>query len=159
VGEDGANTPDLVGAFPKSLGEVVIDSNGFVTFLDGYTRVAEPSLNYFGSNPDALQAHFDNWQIVDASGNVVLTNPQPGTTGNLAYNWLTGPGGLGLDAALQKSVQITEGTNFTLRMDAINLLNTPRWGNPNLDINNSNFGRITTAGGARTFTLNARIDF
>jgi hypothetical protein len=38
-------------------------------------------------------------------------------------------------------------------------LNTPQWGNPNLNINGATFGQITTATGARTFTFNARIDF
>ena len=49
--------------------------------------------------------------------------------------------------------------DFTLRIDAINLLNTPLWNDPNVNINSVDFGRITGAGGARTFTLNARIDF
>jgi hypothetical protein len=49
--------------------------------------------------------------------------------------------------------------SFTIRADAINLLNTPQWGDPNTNINAANFGRITTAGGARTFTINARVDF
>ena len=156
------NTPDLVGgmaAFPKSTGGVVVGDDGEITYLTGFTRVAEPAADYYGSNPDGLE-RFDNlWQIVDDSGAVVLRNPKPGTTGDLSYNWLEGPGGLGLDASLQKSVQIREGTDFTIRFDAINVLNTPLWGNPNTDINSVNFGRITNAGGARTFTMNARIDF
>ena len=159
---DFINTPDLVGgidAFPKSLGEVNVGSNGNITYFTGLTRVAEPVTDYYGSNPDNLEAHDALFQIVDASGNVILRNPKPGTTGNLGLNWLQGPGSLGLDAALSKSIQITEGTEFTLRMDAINLLNSPLWNNPNTNINSSSFGRITSAGGARTFTLNARIDF
>jgi hypothetical protein len=159
---DFINTPDLVGgidAFPKSLGEVNVGSNGNITYFTGLSRVSEPVTDYYGSNPDNLEAHDALFQIVDASGNVILRNPKPGTTGNLGLNWLQGPGSLGLDAALSKSVQITEGTEFTLRMDAINLLNSPLWNNPNTNINSSSFGRITSAGGARTFTLNARIDF
>jgi len=162
VAEDDVNTPDLVGgigAFPKSLGEVNVNANGNITYLTGFTREREPTLDYYGSNPDNLESHDALWQIVDNSGNVVLRNPKPGTTGNLSTNWLTGPGRLGFDLSLSKSVQITEGADFTLRMDAIDVLNTPRWGQPNLNINSSNFGRITSASGARTFTLNARIDF
>ncbi len=165
VAEDDINTPDLVGgydAFPKSLGQVNVGADGNVTYLDienAFRREREPTLDYYGGDPDGLASHDALYQIVDASGNVILRNPKPGTTGNLSTNWLTGPGRLGLDMALSKSVQITEGTEFTLRMDGIDILNTPRWGQPNLNINSSNFGRITRASGARTFTLNARIDF
>ena len=165
VAEDDINTPDLVGgydAFPKSLGQVNVGADGNITYLDienAFRREREPTLDYYGGDPDGLASHDALYQIVDASGNVILRNPKPGTTGNLSTNWLTGPGRLGLDMALSKSVQITEGTEFTLRMDAIDILNTPRWGQPNLNINSSNFGRITSASGARTFTLNARIDF
>ena len=159
---DVLNTADLVGgldAFPRSRGEVNVGANGNITYFTGLTREPEPVTNYYGSNPDNLQAHDALWQIVDASGNVILRNPKPGTTGSLSGNWLEGPGSLGLDAALSKSIQITEGAEFTIRMDAINVLNTPLWNNPDLNINSSNFGRITGAGGERTFTLNARIDF
>ena len=155
------NTPDLIGgidAFPKSLGQVNV-GDGVITYLDGFRREREPVSSYYGSNPDSLQSHADLWQIVDSSGNVVLRNPSPGTTGNLANNWLEGPGRMKLDAALSKAIEIREGTTFTIRMDAINVLNTPIWGNPNMNIRSSSFGRITSASGARTFTLNARIDF
>ena len=159
---DLTNTPDLVGgfsAFPKSVGTVNVGSSGNITYFTGLTREREPTLDYYGSNPDNLQSHDAIFQIVDASGNVILRNPKPGTTGNLGGNWLEGPGSIGLDAALSKSVQISEGTAFSIRLDAINLLNTPLWNNPSLNINSSNFGRITSTGGERTFTLNARIDF
>jgi hypothetical protein len=157
--EDDDNTMDLVGNFPKSTGEVVVGDNGIVEYFAGYNRVAENTLPYYGSNPDALQAHDNLWQLEDASGNVILQSPKPGTTGNLSSGWLSGPGSFGLDVAMSKSVQIREGVEFTLRMDAINLLNKPQWGDPNTDVFSNNFGRITNAGGARTFTLNARVDF
>jgi hypothetical protein len=133
--------------------------DGVITYLDGFIREAEPTLGYYGSNPDNLQAHDDLWQIVDTSGNVILRSPQPGTTGNLSTAWLSGPGNIGLDLAMSKSVQIREGMEFTIRMDAINALNKPQWGDPNTNMFNVNFGRITNAGGTRQFTLNARIDF
>ncbi len=159
---DVLNTADLVGdlsAFPRNAGKVNVGSDGNVTYFTGLMRVPEPVTGYYGSNPDNLQDHDALFQIVDASGNVILRNPKPGTTGNLTGNWIEGPGSIGLDAALSKAIQISEGAEFTLRVDAINLLNTPLWNNPNLIINSSNFGRITSAGGERTFTLNARIDF
>ena len=160
---DLTNTPDLLGgisAFPKSFGSVNVPADGNVNYFGGtLIREREPTTDYYGSNPDALESHDAIWQIVDSSGNVILRNPKPGTTGNLGGNWLEGPSSLGLDAALSKSIQIREGAEFTIRLDAINVLNTPLFNNPNLDINSRNFGRITSSGGERTFTLNARIDF
>ena len=56
-------------------------------------------------------------------------------------------------------------------IDAINVLNTPRWQDPVTDINSPNFGRMTaadpsgsfqqsdTVNGARTFTINMRVNF
>ncbi len=156
--EASLTTPDLLGSLPKSTGEIVV-GDGTVGYLAGYTREREPTLDYYGTNPDALQNHDNLWQIVDSSGNVVLRSPEPGTTGDLGTGWLSGPGSLGLDVAMSKAIQIREGMEFTIRMDAINVLNKPQWGNPNLNMFSNNFGRITSASGERTFTLNARIDF
>ena len=92
---------------------------------------------------------------------IVLQNPPPGTTGNtpLYLPYVHGPGNLGLDMALLKRVRIGESKTFTVRADAVNILNRPIWGNPNTNINSTTFGRITTATGNRTITFNARVDF
>lgn len=39
---------------------------------------------------------------------------------------------------------LDESREFEMRVDAINILNHSNWGNPTLDINSTNFGRITT---------------
>jgi hypothetical protein len=44
-------------------------------------------------------------------------------------------------------------------MDALNVLNHPNFGNPNLNINNATFGRITSATGSRSFVANLRLNF
>ena len=72
---------------------------------------------------------------------------------------LRGPGFLNFNAALTKSIKIGETKTFTLRADAVNLLNKAQFGNPSVDINSVNFGRITTSSGNRMITFNARIDF
>jgi hypothetical protein len=38
-------------------------------------------------------------------------------------------------------------------------VNTPQWGNPSTDINSSNFGKITGAGGARSIQLSVKLMF
>jgi hypothetical protein len=113
----------------------------------------------FGSDPNNLASFLTNRNVVDGSGQVLLTNPQPGSVGTLGTRWLEGPGQMGFDVSLAKRVRISERTTFTLRADAIDALNTPQWGNPNVNINSADFGRITSASGSRTMTLSARVDF
>ncbi len=152
----GQATPDLVGNLPKDFGEVNVTATG-VRYFTGLSRAPAP-VN-FGSDPDNLGAHYSLRDIVDSSGNVILRHAEPGRAGTLGIRYLSGPGTLGLDVALQKRIQLTELTSFTIRADAINILNSPQWGNPNLNMGSSGFGAITSASGNRTFTINARIDF
>jgi hypothetical protein len=150
------NTPDLVGNMPDNFGEVRV-ADGFVEFFPGLTtqRAALPN---FGGNT-TLPGRFTNQVVVDQSGNVILRNPEPGTTGNTAQRWFVGPGALRVDAALSKKIRIDESRTFSIRADAVGFLNRPIWGNPNVDINSNTFGRITSATGARTITVGARLDF
>jgi hypothetical protein len=157
-----ANTPDLVGALPGDLGKVR-KRDGFVEFFEGLSVQRAPTPELGGHA--AVVGRFSNNVVVDSSGKIVLQNPEPGTAGNLglSLSGVEGPGRLGLDMALQKRTRLTEGTTFTIRADAVNVLNRPVWDNPNTDINSTSFGRIIahplTTTGARTITINARIDF
>ena len=155
----GSNTADLVGTLPQNQGRVQVANGGIVTYFSELSTAAAPAPNFGGDT--AVLGRFTNQVVVDKSGKIVLQNPAAGTTGNTAVRrpGLEGPGDLGLDVALSKRVRIRENKSFTLRADAINALNTSRWGNPNTDINSASFGRVTTAGGARTITINARLDF
>ena len=148
---------DLVSALPKNSGEVAV-GNGFVQYFPGLTTKPAPA-NALGSDPDNIKGRNTNQIVVDSAGNTVFQNPAPGTVGNVGLAYLTGPTHLGLNMALQKLIHVREGMTMTLRGDAVNILNKPVWGDPNLDINSANFGRITTATGARSITINARIDF
>jgi hypothetical protein len=56
-------------------------------------------------------------------------------------------------------VRISETRNVEFRLDAINILNHPNWDAPNTNINNTSFGRITSATGSRSFTGNVRLNF
>jgi hypothetical protein len=61
---------------------------------------------------------------------------------------------------MTKRIRIDESREFSLRVDAVNVLNHPTFANPNTNINNNAFGRITnTVGTPRTITFNARVDF
>lgn len=158
-GLTGASLPtvNLLSPLQKSFGNAQV-GNGFVQYFSGLSTTASSSAP-FGSDPDNIKVRNTNQIVVDSSGNTVFANPAPGTVGNAGIAYLSGPGQFGLDMALMKRVQLNEGLSFTLRADAVNILNKPQWGNPNMNINSSSFGRITSASGARAITINARVDF
>jgi hypothetical protein len=152
------NTADLVGSLPDSLGNVRV-GDGFVEYFESL-RTQRGPVPAFGGDA-TLPGRFTNQVVIDGAGNILLQNPGPGSPGNTAVNFpgLEGPARLSLDMAVSKRVKIAENKTFSIRADAINILNTPQWGDPNTDINSANFGRVTTALGERTITVYARIDF
>jgi hypothetical protein len=152
-------TPMIVGNFPKNIGKVVsTSSSGVITYFDGFQQVTDPSITNV-TTANTLRNQFSNYAIADGQGQILLANPAPGQLGNLGLRWIEGPAKLGLDMNLIKRVRIAEAKEFELRVDVMNILNTPQWGDPTLDINSTNFGRITTAGGTRTFTFHTRFTF
>ena len=155
-----SNTADILGSFDP--GSVRRDPSGFVEYFTGYASKAAPVPNYGGgTDQTTLAGRFTNQVIVDPSGNVILQNPVPGRTGNAATNMpgLIGPGQAGYDISVSKKVTLGEARFFTFRADVIDALNHPIWANPTTNINSTSFGRITSAAGNRTVTLNARFDF
>lgn len=77
----------------------------------------------------------------------VFFNVPPGQTGQLERGFVNGPFFLNWDASLIKNIRITETTRFQLRFEAFNVLNranffASQFGN--LNINGTNFGRITS---------------
>ena len=54
---------------------------------------------------------------------------------------------------------MNERVTFSLRADVENLTNTPYFDNPITDINDPDFGRITSASGNRIVVVGARIQF
>jgi hypothetical protein len=154
------NTPDIVGEFPKSTGEVTKLSNG-VTYFPGFRQVDDPARGGV-TTANALQGQFSNKAITDENGNLLLVNPTPGRIGNMGLRWLEGPRVLGFDMNLIKQIRIAETRDFELRVDVVNVLNTPQFAVPtaaNMSINSNGFGRISTATGARRFTIGARLNF
>jgi hypothetical protein len=78
----------------------------------------------------------------------------------LGEAWFEGPGRIALDANLVKRVRIDETKEVEIRLDAINVLNHPNFGNPTANINSIQFGRIgLPTGGNRQFVFNARLNF
>ncbi len=165
-----AATPSAVGTFPTNTGKVTYVSNG-VVYFPGLTQVDDPSKNAV-TTANGTQSSFSNKAIADANGNLILVHPAPGVAGTLGRNTIDGPHIVELDMNLIKRIRLTETKEFELRLDVVNAMNHPNFGNPNINIdsvgsgttagstgNNVPFGRITSASSARRFTINARVNF
>jgi hypothetical protein len=151
---------NVVGNFPKNVGTVTKVSNG-VIYFPGLQQVADPAAANV-SPLNGLSGNFSNKAIADAQGNLLLTNPAPGTVGNLGLFTLTGPGSFTMDMNLSKSIRISETKEFQFRVNAINVLNHPVFSDPNTSMNSAgNFGRITSTVGSfgRQFVTTLRMNF
>jgi len=76
-------------------------------------------------------------------------SPAPGTFGDLEYRAVEGPGYWTIDTAFSRLVPLGGARNLELRIESFNLTNHFNWGNPATNLAQSQFGRITTNGGAQ----------
>jgi Carboxypeptidase regulatory-like domain/TonB dependent receptor len=152
-----SDQPDLVTSLSKGTGTVVKGPNG-VRYFSGLHQVDDPAIGRLTSQQQ-LNEYSSLFALADSSGKLVAVNPTPGRNGNMAYGYLQGPGSFRFDLNILKRFRLHESLQLELRADAINVLNSPVWGNPDTNINSTDFGRITSAGGSRIIVLNGRINF
>ncbi|PYS36785.1 MAG: hypothetical protein DMG14_23595 [Acidobacteria bacterium] len=148
-------SPDVVGDFPHSTGKVTKAANG-VFYFPGLQQIPDPSV----SNVTTLQGtngSFTNKAITDAQGQLLLVNAQPGTIGTLGLTPIMGPSYSELDINLIKRIRITETKEFQFRIDSINALNHPNFSNPNVNMNDTRFGSITSTTGTLTSSAGSRV--
>jgi hypothetical protein len=79
--------------------------------------------------------------------------------GTYMMDMARGPSSMSAHTTLAKSFGLGSGRRIQVRLDAFNVLNRKNYNNPNQSTNSSNFGRITGAGGNRTFQVGARMTF
>lgn len=98
---------------------------------------------------------------VNCTANCAWASEAGARFGNAGRNNLIGPSFYNVDFGLFKTIAITERVKFQLRAEALNLFNHANFGNPQGDINNANFGYITsTVGiGERNIRFAARVSF
>ena len=89
------------------------------------------------------------------------TPATPGFYGNVTRGSYTGPGVTNLDASLHKAFNMpyNEKHQLAIRFEAFNVLNHPNRNNPNLNMAQSTFGRITGTGAMRQLQLAAKYQF
>src|SRR6266571_218747 len=73
--------------------------------------------------------------------------------GTYMLDMARGPSALNLHTTLAKSFALGMGRRLQVRTDVFNVLNRKNYNNPELRINNVDFGRITGASGSRTFQV------
>jgi hypothetical protein len=67
----------------------------------------------------------------------------PATFGDAGRDIIRGPGYFNLDANLFRNFKITEHLTFQFEADAFGVTNTPHFANPDSNITDSNFGKVT----------------
>jgi carboxypeptidase family protein/TonB-dependent receptor-like protein len=159
----GTYTPNIVGTIPD--GGVHRVGNG-VVYFSNIGQIVDPSVG----NLTASLRPFSGLRAITVGGSPILVNSAPGVMGAAGQGIITGPGTFRFDVNLIKHIAITERIRFQIGATAQNLTNTEQFGNPNLNINDLNFGRITgsapysnagvgTSSPARIVVIQARITF
>ena len=151
----GLATPVALTAIPYDLGTATRIGNG-VTYFPGYKTVPDPVIATYTTD---FRSRSSLRALADPNGNIILENPAIGTLGGLGLRPFVGPGLFDLDLNLIRTFAIRENWRFQLRADANAVTNTPQWGAPNLTLNSTSFGQITTSTGNRIVTVEARLSF
>lgn len=129
------NYDDLVGAF-KVLGGIGPGSQWFDPAALAPPPQATPAST---ANPNGLPAS---------------------RFGDMGRNMVSGPGFGNLDFSLFRTFPVTERVKAQLKLESFNFTNTPQFSNPNTDITNSQFGKITgTQNSPRYFQLGLNVTF
>ncbi len=79
--------------------------------------------------------------------------------GNFMPEMVRGPGDFLMHTTFAKSFSLAAGTRLQVRAEAFNLLNWKNYNNPQTNMNNADFGRITGAGRPRVLQFGARFTF
>ena len=163
TGSSPSFTPMVLGAIPG--GGVHRIGNG-VMYFSNLTQITDP----FVANLPAGLRSFSGLRAIAFNGTPILVNPGAGQLGNLGLGTFTGPGTFRFDVNLVKRIRINERFSVQIGATAQNITNTEQFGNPNTNINDLNFGRITgsapfsnagvgTSSPARIVVLQGRIIF
>jgi hypothetical protein len=90
----------------------------------------------------------------------IFFNPVAGEVGNLGLLEFDGPAQFRIDLAVSKRFRMFDRYRLEFKGEAFNLTNTPSFFRGDMDINNQQFGRITSVNvGARVVQLSARFEF
>ena len=83
----------------------------------------------------------------------------PYTFGDAPKNLLRGPGYANLDIVIRKAFRLSQRVTADLRFESFNAANRVNFGNPNTQLGNPSFGRISSAGSPRNNQIAVRLQF
>ena len=162
---------------PRTMGRVVEhlaggwQINGIVQAQTGFpVSVTDPSNNgldirFMTNRPDATCDPNDDaprtterWFNTSCfvSRPLAASGERPGNAGR---NSIRGPGFASTDLSLFKNARVGGERRLQFRVEAFNLFNQARFGNPGAALGSSNFGRITTAQDGRVIQLGIKFLF
>jgi hypothetical protein len=143
-------------------------------FGSRYERTDDPVCSNSSIVHSSLQGNCTLDAVRDvSSGKIVLQHPLPGKRGNFGQSRLTNIARWSVDMSLAKSVKVSEGKSFRIRMDATNIFNHPFPSGtlgfsgtrivfptpPSASLIGGTFGAMEYKVGGRTFQFMARFDF
>ena len=148
----GTNAPRRGAQRPDRIGDGALDSPNRSLWLDRNAFVCP------GRSPGALQF---NCSVGVVPGRDIAPIGRFGTSG---VGIVVGPGTLGWNAGMAKKFAITEKVSFRIEGSFTNVPNYTNLGDPVMNIDNNNFGRITAVrgvdfGAGRSGQVGARIQF
>ena len=88
-----------------------------------------------------------------------FAQPVAGTFGSCANGTVTGPGLSDWDLGIEKQFPVSESKRFEFRAEFLNLTNTPIFNSPNLSVDSTQFGWITSSQGERNIQFALKFYF
>jgi hypothetical protein len=86
-----------------------------------------------------------------------FAKPAPNYFGNSAPNVITGPGVNNWDIGAGKLISLRESMDIQFRADAFNAFNHAQFLNPDSNMADTNFGKITTVGPSKEFQFSLKL--
>jgi hypothetical protein len=154
-------------ADPSGTGSGILFGNDQRPDIVGHVRPAHQDRNQW-FNPQAFACPSNSgYTSASYAGNscgVGVTSNPIGRFGNEHIGDLVGPGTLNWSAGISKRVAISDNVHLRGEATFTNVLNHTNLNDPQLDITNPNFGKITSArgsdfGGNRTGQISMRLEF
>jgi hypothetical protein len=110
--------------------------------------------HWFGTDPSAVPCSGPD------NGSCAYGPAAPFTYGSAAVGTQRAPGFEQIDSSLFKDIHITERQTLSFRVDGFNVFNFASYANPDNNVNDTNFGQITsTRSGPRTIQFAAHYSF
>jgi trimeric autotransporter adhesin len=118
----------------------------------GTTNSLRPNRNF--DIPIGGEGRIGNWFNTTA-----FSNPAAGQFGTASRNSIEGPGTVGVDASLSRTIPLGETRSFEARVTAANALNIVQYSGIDTTLNSPTFGQVRGAATMRTLTVFARYRF